>query len=389
MTRSVCCTLIILLAGSGCAPQRDFLPLFNGRDLTGWRIVNTDASTWTVRDDMIVTSGKPIGELCTTRQYENYVLEIEWRHMEEGGNAGLFLHSDPLPAVGQPFTRAIESQVMDGNHGDVFAIHGATMIPDRPHPEGWMRSLPVEERANPTGAWNHYRVESRDGTLTLAVNGEVVSGGTEVSPRKGYICLESEGSEAHFRNIRLRELPSTNPPPEETADEYDGFVTLYNGVDLSGWRASTRSSWQADDWTLRSRATEGAHLWTEQDYEDFELITDYRLECESDAERVRSALFLRGETDARLLVGCRDAIAGEIAGEMPALAVATEEGAGSRGWRRLEVRVVGGRAAVMLDGAALTESELPPGTPSSGAIGLAGYGADVAFANLFVKPLTD
>jgi hypothetical protein len=200
-------TLIFTISAflPGCNQKEAFKPIFNGQDLTGWVNVNGDASTWTVRDQMIVCSGIPTGVLRTTQQYENFILELEWKHLHKGGNAGLFIHSDALPAPGQPFTRSIECQIMDGNHGDVFAIHGATMQPDHPHPQGWMRSLPAEQRAHPAGEWNHYRVESRDGKVTLAVNGKIVSGGTASHPRKGYICLESEGSEVYFRNC----LPPT------------------------------------------------------------------------------------------------------------------------------------------------------------------------------------
>lgn len=385
MIRWVCTLLAVLFLAEDCAGQSNFVPLFNERDLSGWRIVNTAPSTWTVRDGMIVTSGEPIGELCTTRHYENFILEIEWRHMVEGGNAGLFIHSDPLPAVGQPFTRAIEAQVMDGNHGDVFAIHGATMVPDRPHPRGWMRSLPIEERARPAGEWNHYRVESRDGSVTLAVNGKVVSGGSEISPRMGYICLESEGSEAHFRNIRIHELPSIDPGPEDVADVYDGFESLYTGVDLSGWDGGNGAAWQVDDWILQleGSAEGGEHLWTNESYADFELITDVRLECEDAADRTRSAILLRGRAEARVVLGCSDALA-EVE---EAVAAVDETGANSRGWQRLSIRVVDNRAAVALEDATIAATELPAGTPASGAVGLADYGSAVQFANLFIKTL--
>ena len=49
------------------------------------------------------------------------------------------------------------------------------------------------------------------------MNGKVVAGGSESKPRKGYVCLESEGGVAEFRNLRIKELPSTNPEPEEVA----------------------------------------------------------------------------------------------------------------------------------------------------------------------------
>ena len=46
-----------------------------------------------------------------------------------------------------------------------------------------------------------------NGELRLWVNGEEVSGGNNIDPRAGYLCLESEGSPIDFRNIRIRELP--------------------------------------------------------------------------------------------------------------------------------------------------------------------------------------
>ena len=217
-------TAVCLGARQAQGEEEGFRPLFNGKDLAGWVNVNTHESTWKVRDGMIVCSGKPIGELRTDRQYENFILELEWRHMKPGGNAGLFVWADDLPARGVPFIRGIEVQILDGrnsdlytSHGDVFAIHGATMKPDRPHPASWERCLPSERRCKPSPEWNHYRVTCDDGVLKLAVNGKEVSGGSEISPRKGYICLESEGSPVEFRNIRIKELPSTGATPEQTA----------------------------------------------------------------------------------------------------------------------------------------------------------------------------
>ena len=196
------------------ADAEGFRTVFNGKDLSGWVPVNVAPETFTVRDGLIVSTGVPTGVMRTERPYENFIIELEWRHVKPGGNAGLFVWADPLPAPGVPFTRGIEVQILDGqntanytSHGDVFSIHGATFVPDRPHPAGWMRSLPDEKRAKPSPEWNHYRVECRDGAIKLAVNGKVVSGGSECTPRKGYVCLESEGAPVVFRNIKIRELP--------------------------------------------------------------------------------------------------------------------------------------------------------------------------------------
>src|SRR5438105_892004 len=192
-----------------------FVSLFNGRDLSGWVNVNGAPSTWTVRDNLIVCTGIPTGVLRTTKQYENFILEADWMHLKTGGNSGMFVWSGALPICGQPFTKAVECQVLDGNHGDVFAIQGATFIPDRPHPKGWMRCLPSESRNHPAGEWNHYRIECQAGRVQLAVNGTVVAGGSTTIPRKGYIVLESEGSDIYFKNILVKELPGSDVPEAE------------------------------------------------------------------------------------------------------------------------------------------------------------------------------
>ena len=203
-----------LLLSSTPQDEPGFVPLFNGRNLDGWVNVNCAPTTWSVRDGMINSTGKPICELRTARMFENFILELEYQHLDPQGNAGVFIWGDALTAPGQPFVRAIEVQVLDGrntdnytSHGDVFAIHGARMTPDRPHPGGWMRSLPSERRARPAGEWNHYRITAQNGTLKLAVNGKEVSGGYDITPRKGYIHLESEGGRVLYRNLRVKELP--------------------------------------------------------------------------------------------------------------------------------------------------------------------------------------
>jgi hypothetical protein len=94
----------------GCNQKEEFKPLFNGQDLSGWVNVNGDASTWVVRDQMIVCSGIPTGVLRTTQQYENFVLEVEWKHLHKDGNAGLFIHADALPAPGKPLPAQLNAR---------------------------------------------------------------------------------------------------------------------------------------------------------------------------------------------------------------------------------------------------------------------------------------
>ncbi len=412
-----------------------FVSLFNGRNLDGWVNVNCAPETWQVKDGIIVCSGVPTGVLRTERQYENYILELEWCHMKQGGNAGVFIHSDPLPAPGQPFTRAIEVQILDGrntenytSHGDVFAIHGATMRPDKPHPGGWMRSLPSERRCKPAGQWNHYRLESRDGTVSLAVNGKVVTRGSDANPRKGYICLESEGSEVHFRNIRICELPSSNPPVEMVAERERGFRLLYNGLDLRGWKAEPghKGHWQAKDWILdydgKSEAGD-KNLWTEQEFGNFTLIVDWRLPgkpkdisrpvilpdgseaTDSDGKPLTvavkdagdSGIYIRGSSKSQINIWNWPVGSGEIWGyrtdkNMPAevrkAATPILNADNPPGqWNRFEITAVGERVTVKVNGKTVIRQAELPGLPKRGAIALQHHGDPVQFANIFIKEL--
>src|SRR5437667_3533520 len=132
------------------------VPMFNGKDLSGWVNVNCAPGTFFVKVGEIITTGKPTGFLRTAKQYENFIAEFDWMHVNKTavGNSGFFVWADPLPAVGTPYTRGIEVQVLvnlekEGyytSQGDLFSIHGATCKPDRPHPHGWERCLPSENR---------------------------------------------------------------------------------------------------------------------------------------------------------------------------------------------------------------------------------------------------
>jgi len=355
--------------------------MFNGRDLSGWTNVNCAPETFTMRDGITVSTGIPTGVLRTTRMYENFVAELEWRHLKEGGNAGFFIYSDPIAAVGQPFTKGMEIQIIDRDHpqgiatrhGDVFSIHGATFVPDRPHPQGWQRSLPSEKRVKPQGEWNHYRVESRDGVVTLAVNGKVVSGGSNCVPRKGYICLESEGSECHFRNVRIKELPSTNPRASEVAEKDRGWMSLYNGLDLRGWKPERGQAehWKANDWILEHDGKSEAvdiGLRTEKSFREFELIVDWKWSG--------GAEFKENSPDTST-VHARKTVR---------IPLASAPGAKPRGqWNRSRITLHGDRMTLRLNEKLIVEERALD--LEAGPIVLQHGGAPIHFANIYIREM--
>src|SRR5258708_26170663 len=214
-----CCRLVTLLAGLLLAGQgtiavtgQEFRNLFNGRDLTGWINVNTADDTWRVKDGLLICSGHPIGVMRSEKQYENFVLHIEWMHIEPGGNSGVFIWSNANPNPESRLPNGVEVQMLeldwpklntrDGRvppaayvHGELFGVGGVKTVPDNPRGE---RSMSIENRAKGRGEWNTYDVVAVDGVVKLPVNAVFVNGVSHSTQKNGYVCPEPESAGIPF-----------------------------------------------------------------------------------------------------------------------------------------------------------------------------------------------
>jgi len=391
---------------------------------------------------MIIDTGLPIGVIRSDRMYENFILEFDWRHMKSGGNSGCFAWSDGLPHVGGPFPRGIEVQVLDPGfaathkgenewytcQGDLFPVQGATMTPFGRISKTGARSFPIEDRTKPSPEWNHYHLVANAGELRLSVNGKEVTVGKDCVPRRGYLSLEAEGSEAHFKNLRIKELPSTNTPPEQTAKAYEGFKPLFNGEDLGGWRFDYAISeiWSARRSHFISKAgmsRDAKGLWNEKKYRDFVLCVDWRLTGKVDPRRLftfqedglyvrnaansivekempdagSSAIALRGDSKYQLNLWSHPMGSGDFEllhtdETIPpllrrALLPKVKADAPPGKWNRFFITLKGDRVTVVLNDQTVIDNAQLPNIPAEGPIGLLYHGDEVEFANLFIHEL--
>lgn len=184
-----------------------------------WYQVNTEADTWNVDGYILKCTGLPIGVIRSEKKYENFIMHIEWSHQSPGGNSGTFVWSNAQPGENR-LPDGVEVQMLDLEwvklntrdgkepplayvHGELFGVGGVEIIPENPRGK---RSKSIENRVLGKKEWNSYDVVCVDGNIKLSVNGKFVNGITNSSQRRGYICLEAEGSEIHFRNIQIIEL---------------------------------------------------------------------------------------------------------------------------------------------------------------------------------------
>lgn len=217
---------------AGTVEAIDSAPAGKGWDSLGaadFENVNGEPSTWTWTEDQVHCTGKPVGVIRSRQPLTNFELSLEWRHLAEGGNSGVFLWAPPealadLPAGKLP-RGGIEVQVLDHGYtrqyeersgrkadwfttnGDVFPVGTSKMQPFPPLSPNGQRSFPTARHSRGTPAWNHYYVRAVNGEVRLWVNGHEVSGGSDCRPATGYLCLESEGAPVEFRKIFLRKLP--------------------------------------------------------------------------------------------------------------------------------------------------------------------------------------
>ena len=422
--------------------------LFNGTDLSGWVNVNTAPSTFTVSKDetgspIIRCSGNPTGVLRTAKAYENYVLELDWKHLSDPGNAGLFVWSDPYCAKGVPFSRAIEVQIMltpdniDGQgrtmytgQGDVFSIWGARMTPDRPHPGGWERCLPIARTTKGKGEWNHYKVTCDKGVIKLEINGTEVSGCSNTTPRKGFICLESEGTEIWFKNIRIAELaPDPTLKPDMVCDlDGAGFRPMFDGLTLAGWKEGNDKGEKAPEhWSMGGNVVhfdgKGTNLWSDGSYGDFEMLCDWKWTSEHQGKMQRpyigldgniiknadgtdktieveerdSGIYLRGSSKSQVNMWLWPCGSGEVYGyrtdqKMPpevraAVTPRMNADAPIGQWNRFRIRMVGEVLNVWLNGKHVIVDARLPGVAKEGPIALQCHGCPVEFTNVMIAPL--
>jgi hypothetical protein len=155
------------------------------------------------------------------KQFENFILHVEWMHLESGGNSGVFVWSSAVPGVENRLPDGVEVQMLELDwvnlnkrngetppiayvHGELFGVGGVTTLPDNPRGE---RSKSIENLCKGKGEWNTYDVVCVDGVIKLSVNGTFVNGISKSTQKKGYLCLESEGAPIQFRNFKIVVLP--------------------------------------------------------------------------------------------------------------------------------------------------------------------------------------
>lgn len=219
----------------------DFRPLFNGEDLTGWRIPEGDGGHWKVVDGVIDYDAQSEAEgdksLWTEEEFGDYVLRVDWRIKEVP-------YTNPnVPIIradgthkrdenGNVMTMAVpdsDSGILPRGHGKGQAniwnwpygsgeIYGYRMDEDMP-PEVRAAAVPLVNADNDIGEWNTFEITVQGQHMTVVLNDHLVIDEAHLPeiPERGPIGLQHHGrmengewvsppSLVQFRNIYVRDL---------------------------------------------------------------------------------------------------------------------------------------------------------------------------------------
>ena len=191
-------------------------PLFNGKDFAGWKKFldpkekGDPDKIWQVKDGMIWCDGSIYGYLLTEKDYENYMLRLQWKwgdKVTRARNSGVFVHVSGPDKI---WPKGVEAQLFIGHAGDFWLVDGFKLTVDKsrqdPKNARHFDRMVKEGVEKPIGEWNQYEITCKGDAIKLVVNGQMMNEGTAAEHAKGKILLQSEGAEIWFRNLEMKPI---------------------------------------------------------------------------------------------------------------------------------------------------------------------------------------
>jgi hypothetical protein len=188
-----------------------FQPLFNGKDLTGWKVHGGQMTSWGAADGILFTSGANGGWLMTEKEYGDFEVRLEFK-VPEKGNSGVALRA---PLKGDPAYEGMEIQILD----DVWHKKNLKGL-RQTQLTGSIYDVvgPSKEVLKPVGEWNTYRIIAKGRKIVVNLNGtEIVNANLDdykdkfqkhpgLLRDKGHLGLQCHGGRVEFRNLYVKPL---------------------------------------------------------------------------------------------------------------------------------------------------------------------------------------
>ena len=421
-------TALALLASASwlfaITPPEGFTALFNGSDLSGWHGDNPHHSNkakdraqslkmqqaeflkqWSIQDGALYNDGH--GPYATTdKNYGDFELMLEYKTVAKAGS-GIYLRGNP------------QVQIWDHIEAGGKWKHGA----DKGSGGLWNNAKgaagkdPLVCADRPLGEWNQVHIRMIGSRVWVRLNEQLVVDGAHMRnywskgktpiPANGPIHLQTHGGPIHWRNIFIREIGSDEANLLLSELDTEGFESIFNGKDFTGWQGSL-DQYEIADGAIT--CLKGGNIFTAQKYSDFVFKLEFRLPPGGN-----NGLAIRypGHGNPAYSGMCELQVLDNTAPQYADLDPRQYHGsvygktAAARGylravgeWNYQVVRVQGTTIQVELNGTPIVDTDVSTITefmspkfkadiPEDGHLGFAGHGAGVAFRHLrvaFIQP---
>ncbi|WP_153798513.1 DUF1080 domain-containing protein [Foetidibacter luteolus] len=402
-----------------------FVPMFNGKDLTGWKglvanpieraKMNADTleahqkkadeimrQGWSVQDGTLLFNGHG-DNLCTIKKYADFEMYVDWK-ITKDGDAGIYLRGTP------------QVQIWDTSRRDVGAEVGSGGLYNNQNNP----SKPLVMADNPIGEWNSFHIIMKGERVTVYLNGQLVVNNTVLEnywDRKlplfteEQIELQAHGTNVWYRDLYIRELPSTKPFVLSEEEQKEGYKVLFDGTNLNEW-VGNKTDYVTEDGAIAVHPKNGGHgnLYSKDEYNDFSFRFEFKLTpggnngigirapLEGDAAYVGMEIQVL-DNEAEIYKDLHEyQYHGSVYGVIPA----------KRGflkpvgeWNTEEIIATGSKIKVILNGTTILDGDIAeaskngtadgkdhPGLKrTTGHIGFLGHGDTLWFRNIRVKDL--
>jgi hypothetical protein len=320
---------VLLWLGAFASPaaaalfEPGFKSLFDGKTLNGWTLMDKKGDGYGVTNGVIYCARGGGGNLFSKAEFSDFILRLDYK-LEPGSNNGIGIRA---PLEGDAAYAGMEIQVLDDK-----APKHATIKP-------WQFNgsiyniVPAKDGTPKIGEWNSYEITAVGRKIKVVLNGktivdadlndvhdpETLQHHPGMIRDRGHVGFLGHNDYVEFRNIRIKELPvpmKDNVPPK-------GFVALFNGKDITGWKGllkspndnpfkraklspedrareqakadqSMRDHWKAEDGEIVFDG-KGESLCTGKDYGNFEMLVDWKIPPKGD-----SGIYLRGSPQVQI-----------------------------------------------------------------------------------------
>jgi hypothetical protein len=276
-------------------------PLFNGKNLSGWKVLGGGAD-YKVVDGAIVGSsrpGVPNSFLVTEKDYTDFILEFDVRQDVGPTNSGVQFRSLSTPDFENGRVHGYQTDIDPSDRAWSGGIYEEAQ-------RGWFYTGEMNPPAKllyKFGEWNHYRLEAIGPRLRVWINGSPVADLIDDVKPQGFFGLqvhsistpEEAGRTTTWKNLWVQTRNLKPKPPMgifirnnlpnnlDREEQAQGWKMLWDGKTSTGWRSSERESFPAKGWSMNNGELSvasnsgGGDIMTVDEYGAFELQMDFKV----------------------------------------------------------------------------------------------------------------